>query len=149
MISHGTFFTGLERLLLDWVWETVCKQISSSLIQSRRTEDNASRKTAPRRCGFLKPFSVSWGRKSLGRQRSRIWSPTIYCYYWKWKGKVLVTQSCPTLWHPMDCSPAGSSVRAILSARILEWVAMPFYRKSFRLRVWTQDSYIAGRFFTI
>ena len=88
-------------------------------------------------------------KKSLGRERSRTWSPTIYCYYWKRKGKVLVTQSCPTLWHPMDCSPAGSSVHAIVSARILEWVAMPFYRKSSRLRVWTQDSYTAGRFFTI
>ena len=26
---------------------------------------------------------------------------------------------------PMDCSPPGSSVRGILQARILEWVAMP------------------------
>ena len=26
---------------------------------------------------------------------------------------------------PMDCSPPGSSVRGILQARILEWVATP------------------------
>ena len=26
-------------------------------------------------------------------------------------------------WNPMDCSPPGSSVRRILQARILEWVA--------------------------
>ena len=26
---------------------------------------------------------------------------------------------------PMDCSPPGSSVRGILQARIMEWVAMP------------------------
>ena len=26
---------------------------------------------------------------------------------------------------PMDCSPPGSSVRGILQARILEWVAIP------------------------
>ena len=38
---------------------------------------------------------------------------------------VLVTQSCPTLWDPMDCSPPGSSVHGILQARILEWVAFP------------------------
>ena len=25
--------------------------------------------------------------------------------------KVLVTQSCPTLWNPMDCRPPGSSVQ--------------------------------------
>ena len=29
---------------------------------------------------------------------------------------------------PMDCSPAGSSVHAILQARILEWVAISFSR---------------------
>ena len=29
---------------------------------------------------------------------------------------------------PMDCSPSGSSVRGILQARILEWVAMPSSR---------------------
>ena len=44
--------------------------------------------------------------------------------------KVLVTQLCPTLCDPMDCSPSGSSVHEILQARILEWVAIPFSRKS-------------------
>ena len=36
----------------------------------------------------------------------------------------LVAQSCPTFCDPMDCSPLGSSVRGILQARILEWVAI-------------------------
>ena len=36
----------------------------------------------------------------------------------------LVSQSCPTLCDPRECSPPGSSV-GILQARILEWVAMP------------------------
>ena len=35
-----------------------------------------------------------------------------------------VTQSCPTLCDPVDCSPPGSSVHTILQARILEWVAI-------------------------
>ena len=34
--------------------------------------------------------------------------------------------SCPTLCKPTDHSPPGFSVRGILQARILEWVAMPF-----------------------
>ena len=38
---------------------------------------------------------------------------------------VLVTQFCPTLCDPMDCSLPGFSVHGILQARILEWVAMP------------------------
>ena len=38
---------------------------------------------------------------------------------------VLVTESCPTLCDPVDCSPRGSSVHGILQARILQWVAIP------------------------
>ena len=35
-------------------------------------------------------------------------------------------QSCPTLCHPIDSSPRGSSVHGILQARTLEWVAISF-----------------------
>ena len=38
---------------------------------------------------------------------------------------VLVTQSCLTLYNPMDCGPPGFSVHGI-QARILEWIAIPF-----------------------
>ena len=41
-----------------------------------------------------------------------------------------VAQSCPTLCNTMDCSPPGSSVRVILQARILEWVALSSSRRS-------------------
>ena len=37
-------------------------------------------------------------------------------------------QSCLALWDSMDCRPPDSSVRGILQARILEWVAMPSSR---------------------
>ena len=37
-----------------------------------------------------------------------------------------VTQSCPTLCDPMDCSPPGSSVHGISQASILEWAAISF-----------------------
>ena len=40
-----------------------------------------------------------------------------------------VTQSCPTLWDPVDCSPPGSSVHGILQARILQWVAISLQRE--------------------
>jgi len=46
------------------------------------------------------------------------------------KVKVLVTQSCPTLHDPMNRSPPGSSVHGILHAGILEWVAIPFSKRS-------------------
>ena len=50
---------------------------------------------------------------------------------------VLVTQSCLTLCHPMDCSRPGSSVYRILQDRILEWVATRFSRGSSWPRVQT------------
>ena len=34
--------------------------------------------------------------------------------------KVLVAQSCPTLYDRTDCSPPGSSAHGILQARVLE-----------------------------
>ena len=37
-----------------------------------------------------------------------------------------VTQLCPTLSDPMDCSLSGSSVRGIFQARVLEWGAIAF-----------------------
>ena len=46
-------------------------------------------------------------------------------------------QSCPTLCNPVT-SPPGSSVRGILQARILEWVAMPFFKGSSWHRDWTR-----------
>ena len=48
--------------------------------------------------------------------------------------KVLVTQLCPTLCDPINCSPPSSSVGRILQARILEWVAIPFSRGSSQSR---------------
>ena len=38
---------------------------------------------------------------------------------------VLVSQSCRTLWNPVDCSLPGSSVHGILQARTLEWFSCP------------------------
>ena len=61
---------------------------------------------------------------------------------------VLVAQSCKTLCDPMDCNPPGSSVRGILQARVLEWIAMPSSRRSFQPRDRTQISCIVGRLFT-
>ena len=65
------------------------------------------------------------------------------------KVKVLTAQSCLPPWDPMDGSPPGCSVHGIFQARILEWVAMPFSRKSSQPRDQTRVSCIAGRFFTI
>ena len=58
-------------------------------------------------------------------------------------------QSCTTLCDPMDCSLPGSSVHGIFQARILEWVAISFSRRSSRPRDWTRISRIVGRRVTV
>ena len=44
----------------------------------------------------------------------------------KVKSESEVTQSCPTLSDPMDCSLPGSSTHEIFQARVLEWGAIAF-----------------------
>ena len=57
--------------------------------------------------------------------------------------KVKISQYCPTL-----CNPVDYMVHEILQPRILDWVAIPFSRKSSQPRDRTQVSRIAGGFFT-
>ena len=60
-------------------------------------------------------------------------------------------QLCPTLCDAIDYSPPGSSLHGISQARILEWVAISFSRRSSRSRDWPLVSYVsalAGGFFT-
>ena len=59
-------------------------------------------------------------------RRGRVGGESLWdsqsAWIWEWclaemelrKLKVLVSQSCPTLCDPMDCSPPGSSVLRIL-----------------------------------
>ena len=44
----------------------------------------------------------------------------------KVKSESQVTQSCPTLSDPTDCSLPGSSIHRIFQARVLEWGAIAF-----------------------
>ena len=52
-------------------------------------------------------------------------------------------QLCPALCNPMDCSLPDSSFHGILQAKILEWVAIPFSRRSSQHRDQTRVSYIS------
>ena len=58
-------------------------------------------------------------------------------------------KSCPTLCNSMDCNLPGFSVHGILQARILEWVAILFFRVSSWPGDRTWVSCFAGIFFTI
>ena len=83
------------------------------------------------------PPVISWAPISISRHKGKSWQlalnhDTVLAFKQLRVGKkatlamcVLVAQSCPTHWDPMDCSPPGSSVHGILQARILKWVAKP------------------------
>ena len=57
------------------------------------------------------------------------------------KVKLQVAQSCLILCNPMDYT-----VHGIIQARIVEWVAIPFFRGFSQPSDQTQVSCIAGRF---
>ena len=67
--------------------------------------------------------------------------------HWKWK-KVKCSVVSNSL-HLLDCSLPGSSVYGIFQARILDWVATSFSRRSSQPRDWTWVSHILSRHFTI
>ena len=65
--------------------------------------------------------------RELGRQG---WTHQVEQITKEQKVKMLGAQSCPILCDSLNCSPPGSSVLGILQARILEWVGIPFSRRS-------------------
>ena len=81
---------------------------------------------------------VSNSVRPHGRQPTRLPRPCdspgkntgVGCHFllqcMKMKSEKEVTQSCPTLRDPMDCSLLGSSIHGIFQARVLEWGAIAF-----------------------
>ena len=78
---------------------------------------------------YIYSFSIIRNLSKQGRWEGNVGTKYL-CVYGR-KVKMLVSQSCPTLCNFMACSPPGSSVHGILSARILDWVAIPFSRGTF------------------
>ena len=78
---------------------------------------------------------------TVGKKKSK-----IRCYS---TGESEVVQSCLILCDPVDCSPPGSSIHGILQARILEWVAISFSRRSSQPRDRNPVSHIGGRCFNL
>ena len=64
---------------------------------------------------------------SLGLSRQEHWSGLPFpSPMHERKSESEVSQSCPTLSDPMDCSRPGSSIHRIFQARVLEWGAIAF-----------------------
>ena len=77
-----------------------------------------------------------------------LYIPSNICYLCV----CMCTQTCPTLCCPICCSSPGSSVHRLLWAKLLEWVAISFSRRSLWLRDWTKSlasSALVGGFFIV
>ena len=63
---------------------------------------------------------------SIGLSRQECWVASSFPSDKVWSEWSEVTQSCPTLCDPRDCSLLCSSVHGSFQARVLEWVAISF-----------------------
>ena len=91
---------------------------------------------------FARTWTLAWCWWGTKRQWQTL-GPSV-----EWNGEMSPRKgscsSCPTLCDPMDCSPPGSSIHGIFQARMLEWVAISFSRRSSQPRDWTRVSCIVG-----
>ena len=68
----------------------------------------------------------------------------------KVKSESEVTQSCPTLSDPMDCSLPGSSIHGIFQARVLEWGAIAFSNNTnYRVLIFCTCHFQSGSLFFV
>ena len=88
-------------------------------------------------------YKISLNRVCVSTSEGRL--------HWILNSEVLVARLCLSLCDSMDCSLPSSFVHRILQARILEWVAIPFSKRSSQPRDQNHilcTSYNAGGFFT-
>ena len=79
----------------------------------------------------LEPDKRQWTGSKLGKEYYKaVYCHPAYLTYMQSESESEneVTQSCPTLCDPMDCSLPGSSVHGIFQSGVLEWVAIAFSR---------------------
>ena len=114
--------TGVGSLsLLQGIFST--QGSNSGLPHCRRILYQLSHKRSPR---ILEWVAYPFARGSPPPRNQTGFSCIAGRFFTNWaiREACSVTQSCPTLWDPMDCSLPGSSVHGVFQARILEWVAM-------------------------
>ena len=91
--------------------------------------------------------------KVLHSISQQIWKTQQWPQNWKSSVFIPIPQKSESESHAFvsdSFQPHGlySPVHGILQARILEWVALPFFQESSQLRDRTQVSHMAGGFFT-
>ena len=112
---------------------------------SRSRITNKKRRRGGKTLGLNQFRNVSWKSKEIWKRLQ--YTLIVFAAQRSLKEVVKwvkVTQSCPTLCNPMDCSLPISSLHGILQARTREWVAIPFSRGSSQPRDWTRSPALQG-----
>ena len=122
---------------------------SIEISKTLRCHNPGSLEPPPKRCMFSVLCLWAYGYWNCLKSGEKGWDPGPECWTshhikmasarccvlysppsaFSWV-RAMSLQSCPTLCNPMDCNPSGSSVHRILQARVLEWVAILFSRRS-------------------
>ena len=136
--------------------------VHANLLQSCRTlfDPTHHKPQGPLFMGILQTRILEWVAllSSKGSSWPRDQTHISYLLHWQagflptelsGKGRKWSRSVFPTLCDRMDCSLPGSSVHGIFQARILEWVAISFSRRSSPPRGWTRVSRLVGRWFTV
>ena len=133
-----------KELLVDWAILRTC--LLCDYCQCVGSKKGKGLKAGPEHrasCHIVFPYS--WILAHICPQ----WVPKFFSLNQESESENEVAQSCPTLCDPMDCSLPGSSVHRLFQARVLEWVAISFSRRSSWPRDWTRVSHIVGKCLTI
>ena len=140
-----------QRVGHDWATELNWTEVFSTAPNTQRDSKlSREEKGEGGNRGYLVEKRESkWGERNQASNHTPKWKGVLKIRVLKVKSENEVVQSCPNLCDPMDCSVLGSSIHGIFQARILEWVAISFARRSFQPRDWTLVSCIVGRRFTV
>ena len=130
----GNFQKGSRGSLFMLVWKQQAQRYVTLIIGSRKLLDSISlflivlllpsHFSRVRHCATPQ-MAAHRAPPSLGFSRQEHWSGLPFPSPMH-ESESEVTQSCPTLRNPMDCSLPGSSVQGIFQARVLEWGAIAF-----------------------
>ena len=114
-ISPSNEYSGLISFRIDWFDLFAIQGTLKSLLQHHSSKASILWCSAFFMVQLTHPYMIT--------------GKTIALTRWTFVGKVSqVTQSCPTLCDPLDCSLQGSSIHKIFQVRILEWVVISFSR---------------------
>ena len=133
-MDRGTWQAIVQRVTKSWTW---LNQLSMHAGMIRDRDEEIHKVRAGRVKSARTSVFVEWGCVTLlvcgcVLQPGSFPNPILLGFLWKlpyismsdkWASDV--TQSCLTLWDPMDCSLPRSSIHGIFQARVLEWVLFP------------------------